>query len=425
MSDLDDCFKVTDTRITVAEAIERFSSLLGGIAEVEKMPIRDCLTRILAVQLTAKHDIPPHDNSAVDGYVVYFDDLNKDTETRLPIRGRIAAGHPLNRPAKRHEALQIFTGAPLPKGLADRGPDTIFMLEDIEVDGDVVVLPLGIKRFTNCRKAGEDVQINDVVLLPGHKLRPQDISMAASLGYEELEVYRRLRVAVFSSGDEIQDVGTPLHDGCVYDANRYSLLSMLQRLGCEVTDIGILHDNPDDIRAGLWQASRDHDLLITSGGVSKGEEDHIRGIVEDLGALNFWNLAIKPGRPIALGHVEREGVQVPFIGLPGNPVAVMVTFLRIARPLVLLLSGARDLEPQLFKVKAGFDFKKKVGRREWLRASLEQDGNGEIFVLKYPASGSGIISSMVASDGLVELSEECDAVKQGELVSFLSFNEVM
>ena len=425
MSDLDDCFKVTDTRITVAEAIERFSSLLGGIAEVEKMPIRDCLTRILAVQLTAKHDIPPHDNSAVDGYVVYFDDLNRDTETRLPIRGRIAAGHPLNRPAKRHEALQIFTGAPLPKGLADPGPDTIFMLEDIEVDGDVVVLPLGIKRFTNYRKAGEDVQINDVVLLPGHKLRPQDISMAASLGYEELEVYRRLRVAVFSSGDEIQDVGTPLRDGCVYDANRYSLLSMLQRLGCEVTDIGILHDNPDDIRAGLWQASRDHDLLITSGGVSKGEEDHIRGIVEDLGALNFWNLAIKPGRPIALGHVEREGVQVPFIGLPGNPVAVMVTFLRIARPLVLLLSGARDIEPPLFKVKAGFDFKKKVGRREWLRASLEQDGNGEIFVLKYPASGSGIISSMVASDGLVELSEECDAVKQGELVNFLSFNEVM
>ena len=299
------------------------------------------------------------------------------------------------------------------------------MLEDIEVDGDVVVLPLGIKRFTNYRKAGEDVQINDVVLLPGHKLRPQDISMAASLGYEELEVYRRLRVAVFSSGDEIQDVGTPLHDGCIYDANRYSLLSMLQRLGCEVTDIGILHDNPDDIRAGLWQASRDHDLLITSGGISKGEEDHIRGIVEDLGALNFWNLAIKPGRPIALGHVEREGVQVPFIGLPGNPVAVMVTFLRIARPLVLLLSGARDLEPQLFKVKAGFDFKKKVGRREWLRASLEQDGNGEIFVLKYPASGSGIISSMVASDGLVELSKECDAVKQGELVNFLSFNEVM
>jgi molybdopterin molybdotransferase len=249
--------------------------------------------------------------------------------------------------------------------------------------------------------------------------------MAASLGYEELKVYRKLSVAVFSSGDEIQDVGTSLRDGCVYDANRYSLISMLGQLGCEVTDIGILKDDPDEIRSSLWEASRDHDLLITSGGVSKGEEDHIKDVVEGLGGLNFWNLAIKPGRPIALGYVERGTKQVPFIGLPGNPVAVMVTFLRIARPLVLLLSGGRDLEPQLYKVKSGFDFKKKVGRREWLRASLQQDSNGEVFALKYSADGSGIISSMVASDGLIELPEECDSVKEGELVDFLSFNEVM
>jgi molybdopterin molybdotransferase len=425
VNNLDDCFRVTDAWITVAEAIERFSRLLGGVSQMETVPIRDCLARILAVQLTAKHNIPPYDNSAVDGYAVYFDDLNKDGETRLPVKGRIAAGHPLNKPAKRHEALNVFTGAPLPKGFADEGPDTIFMLEDIKVDGDVVILPPGIKRFTNFRNAGEDVKINDVVLPPGHKLRPQDVSMAASLGYVELEVYRRLRVAVFSSGDEIQDVGTPLHDGCIYDANRYSLFSMLQGLGCEVTDIGILPDKPMDIRDGLREASLNHDLLITSGGVSKGEEDHIKSVVEELGALNVWNLAIKPGRPIALGHIKRDGIQVPFIGLPGNPVAVMVTFIRIARPLVLLLSGARDFEPQLYQVKAGFDFKKKVGRREWLRASLERDENGEILALKYLANGSGIISSMVASGGLIELSEECEAVKQGDLVSFLSFKEVM
>jgi molybdopterin molybdotransferase len=234
-----------------------------------------------------------------------------------------------------------------------------------------------------------------------------------------------LRVAVFSSGDEIQDVGTPLDDGCIYDANRYSLFSMLQKLGCAVTDIGILPDKTSDIKDGLWKASLNHDLIITSGGVSKGEEDHIKNVVEDLGALNFWNLAIKPGRPIALGHIEREGIQVPFIGLPGNPVAVMVTFIRIARPLVLLLSGARDFEPQLYLVKSGFDFKKKVGRREWLRASLDRDENGQIFASKYLANGSGIISSMVASDGLIELPEECEAVKKGDLVDFLSFNEVM
>ena len=425
MSNLDDCFKATDTWITVSEAIERFSRLLEGISQIETVSIRDCLARILATQLTAKHNIPPYDNSAVDGYAVYFDDLNKDAETRLPVGGRIAAGHPLNRPAKHHEALHVFTGAPLPKGLTDGGPDTIFMLEDIKVDGKVVILPAGIKRFANFRNAGEDVKINDIILLPGHRLRPQDISMAASLGYAEIEIYRRLRVAVFSSGDEIQDVGTPLHDGCIYDANRYSLFSMLQRLGCEVTDIGILPDKPNDIRDGLWQASLNHDLVITSGGVSKGEEDHIKSVVEDLGSLNFWNLAIKPGRPIALGHIDREGIQVPFIGLPGNPVAVMVTFICIARPLVLLLSGARDFEPQLYLVKSGFDFKKKVGRREWLRASLDRDEDGNILASKYLANGSGIISSMVASDGLIELPEECEAVKQGDLVNFLSFNEVM
>ena len=425
LSDLNNCFEATDTWVTVAEAIERFSSLLSAKAQIETVPIRDCSARILAAQLTAKHNIPPHDNSAVDGYAVYFDDLEENTKTRLPVTGRVTAGHPMTELAKRGEALKIFTGAPIPKGHGDDGPDTIFMLEDIEEDDGFIILPNGINRFSNLRLIGEDVKVNDIILSPGHKLRPQDISMAASLGYEKLKVYRRLRVAVFSSGDEIQDVGTILNDGCVYDANRYSLISMLDRLGCKVTDIGILRDDPVEIKTSLWEASRNHDLLITSGGVSKGDEDHIKYVVESLGALNFWNLAIKPGRPIALGYVEREAVQVPFIGLPGNPVAVMVTFLRIARPLVLLLSGARNFEPQLYQVRSGFNFKKKVGRREWLRASLQKDDNGEMFVLKYTADGSGIISSMVASDGLIELSEECDSIKKGELVDYLSFNEVM
>ena len=424
MSNFNDCFKATETWLTVAEAIERFSNLLYGVTKIEKIPIRDCSARILAVQLKARHNIPPHDNSAVDGYVVYFDDLQKNTQTRLPITGRIAAGHPMKLASQRGEAKKIFTGARIPKGRRDKGPDTIFMLEDTEIEGNFVVLPDGIERFSNLRKAGEDVKFGDTILSSGHRLRPQDISMAAALGYEELEVYRKLRVAVFSSGDELQEVGAPLNDGCVYDANRYSLISMLEQLGCEVTDIGILKDNPDQIKVGLWEASLDNDLLITSGGVSKGEEDHIKEVVEGLGALNFWNLAIKPGRPIALGHVDRGSAQVPFIGLPGNPVAVMVTFLCIARPLVLLLSGARDLEPQMYQVKSGFDFNKKVGRREWLRASIQKDHNGEIYALKYAADGSGIISSMVASDGLIELSEECDTVKTGDLVDFLSFNEV-
>ncbi len=197
MSELDDCFRASEEPITVAEAIARFSEILGGIGQSEKVPVREALDRILASELTAQHDIPPHDNSAVDGYAVYYDDLTKGAEARLPVTGRIAAGHPLNRPAKRGEAVQIFTGAPVPEGDGDDGPDTIFMVEDIKVDGDNVVLPAGIKQHANHRKKGEDVKMGEVILTPGHKLRPQDISMAASLGYGEIEVCRRLRVAVF------------------------------------------------------------------------------------------------------------------------------------------------------------------------------------------------------------------------------------
>ncbi len=425
MSELDDCFKISDTPITVDTATARFLSSLSGMSQTEQIHIKNASGRILVGQLTAPHNIPPTNNSAVDGYLVYFDDLNQGKETRLRIGGRIAAGHPLKRPAKRDEALQIFTGASIPEGKNDQGPDTVFMIEDVQILNDQVILPSGIRQYSNLRKIGEDIEVGDKILSPGHRLRPQDISMAAALGYSELEVFRRLRVAVFSSGDEIQDVGMPLIAGRIYDANRYSLISMLKKMGCAITDVGILKDDPSEIRAALWEATEDHDLIITSGGVSKGEEDHIRGIVENLGALNFWNLAIKPGRPIALGHIQREKSQVPFIGLPGNPVAVMVTFLRIARPLILRLSGSRDLVPQFFQVKSGFNFKKKSGRREWLRAHLERDENGDVTALKYAVDGSGIISSMVESDGLVELPEACEIVKRGDLIDFLPFSEVI
>jgi molybdopterin molybdotransferase len=425
MTDLNNCFKSSDIRTTVAEAIEHFSLSLQCVSRIEKVPLCDALGRILATDLKAHHNIPPHDNSAVDGYAVYYSDLKKGSETLLPITGRVAAGHPLGRPSKRGEAVEIFTGAQIPSGISNNGPDTIFMIEDIIIDGHNVILPDGINQYANYRKMGEDVKSGDVILRPGHKIRPQDVSMAASLGYSQLEVYCRIKVGVFSTGDEIQDVGEPLKSGCIYDANRYSLLSMLESAGCAVTDMGIFPDIQIDIQAGIWQAAADHDLLITSGGVSKGKEDHIRSVVDNLGALHFWNLAIKPGRPIALGHIRRKGIQVPFIGLPGNPVAVMVTFLCIARPLILLLSGARDYQPQLFQVVSGFNFIKKIGRREWLRASLKQHDSGGVIAIKYESDGSGIISSMVNSDGLIELPEECEVIKKGDLINFLPYKGVM
>jgi molybdopterin molybdotransferase len=262
-------------------------------------------------------------------------------------------------------------------------------------------------------------------LRAGTRLRPQDIAMAASLGLGEIPVYARLKAAVFSTGDEVREPGAPLDEGCIYDANRFAILSMLARLGCEVHDLGIFPDDRTTIEDALASAAAGHDLLMTSGGVSKGEEDHVRASVEALGAVNFWNLAIKPGRPIALGHVEAGGAKTPFVGLPGNPVAVLVTFLKIARPIVLLLAGAGLQEPTLFKVAAGFNFEKNPGRREWLRASLARAENGTLSLRKYSEDGSGIISSLVAADGLIELGEELTHVRHGELVDFLPFNEVM
>jgi molybdopterin molybdotransferase len=422
--DFNDCFRTGDERKTVAEALARFQALLAPVAGVERVATRDALGRILAEDLIAPRDVPPHDNSAVDGYAVWFDDLAPGVVTRLPVAARIAAGHPHAGAVARGAAVQIFTGAPMPHASQGDGPDTIAMVEDCVAQDGFVSIPPGLKRGANRRSAGEDVRRGAVVLRAGTRLRPQDVGMAAAMGNASIAVRARLRVAVFSTGDEVREPGAALDAGCIFDTNRYALMGMLERLGCTVTDLGIFADTPAPIRAALADAARTHDLIVTSGGVSRGEEDHVRSAVTDLGAVHFWNLAIKPGRPIALGHIKTPHGQTPFIGLPGNPVAVMVTFLRIARPIVLALAGARAAEPPAFKVMAGFDFKKKPGRREWLRASLVRSDGG-LVADKFPEEGSGILTSMVAADGLVELAEDNAGVKRGDLVDFLPFAEMM
>ncbi len=359
--------------------------------------------------------MPPHDNAAVDGYAVYFDDLGAAGETRLKVTGRAAAGHALARTPAPGEAIRIFTGAPMPAG-----PDTVLMQEDCRRDGDDVIIPPGITRGANRRRAGEDIERGDVILRAGRRLRPQDIGIAASIGRAELEVFRPLRVALFSTGDEVREVGAELAPGCVYDANRYALIGLLDSLGCAVDDLGILPDRYDTIRDALRLAAASHDLIVTSGGVSTGEEDHVRQAVAELGSIHFWRLAIRPGRPLVLGQVG----EVPFVGLPGNPVAVMVTFMRFVRPAVLLMSGCRDTRPRTFPVRASFGYKKKLNRREWLRVSLFTDHDGAPAVRKFPRDGAGILSSMVAADGLVELPEDLAAVEPGAMVEFLPFSEV-
>jgi molybdopterin molybdotransferase len=310
----------------------------------------------------------------------------------------------------------------MPKGeKGGSGPDTVLMQEDCrEIDGRVFIPP-GIKRGANRRKAGEDIKVGDFILSTGRRLKPQDIGLMASVGFTQVQVYCPLRVGIFSTGDEVVQPGKPLSSGGIYDSNRFMIISLLQRLGCEVSDLGILPDSPAVIRESLDNASSKYDALITSGGVSTGEEDHVKAAIEKLGSIYLWRLAIRPGRPIALGQIGH----VPFIGLPGNPVAVLVTFLCFARPLLLRLSGVCDVSPRRYPVIADFDYKKKKGRREWLRVRLRTLPDGRISAEKFERDGAGILSSAVFAEGLIELAEEVDKVKKGMTVDFLSFNEMM
>ncbi len=420
----DDCFAFSGPLMPLAEALEAIRARIDTVVDTDDCPIDDCLGRVLAKDVVANRNVPPHNNSAVDGYALYFDDLNTDLETRLPFTGRIAAGHPLDRPAQRGEALRIFTGAPLPlgsDGTQESGPDTIFMEEDVERDGDFITFPSGQKLGANRRFKGEDIQQGTTILKAGKRLRAQELGLAASVGCDSLEVFCPLKVAVFSTGDEVRDPSGDAPEGCIFDSNRYTIKAMLRNLGCNVTDLGILPDDLDIIQNALGEASSKFDLLVTSGGVSVGEEDHVKSAVTAQGSLHMWRLAIKPGRPIALGQVQGTAL----VGLPGNPVAAMVTFMAIGRSLVLWLSGADHEQAPRYKVIVGFDHAKKTGRREWVRVRLSQDANGNLAAYKDHSGGAGVLTSMVGADGLIELGENVETIKVGDAVEFLSFNEVM
>ena len=420
----DDCFANDGQLMPLAEALAILDDRLVTVAPIETVALGAACGRILADSVVASDDVPPHDKSAVDGFAVYFDDLSPDDPTELPITGRIAAGHPLGRLAQRGEALRVFTGAVMPHGANDSGPDTVLMQEDCALEGEVVRIPPGVARGANRRNAGEDIVQGTTVLDAGRRLRPEDIGLLASLGRSQVAVHAALRVALFSTGDELGDVGRPLGPGTIFDSNRYTLAALLTGLGCRVTDLGIVADDRDTLASALRDAAADHDLLMTSGGVSVGEEDHVRPVVEFLGGLTLWRLAIKPGRPVALGYIDDNGRAVSFVGLPGNPAAVIVTFLRFARPLILRLSGAATTAPVLFSVRAGFAHDKKPGRREFVRCRLVAGEDGGMVAVKAGRQGAGILSTVSAADGLVELPEEMTYVENGAAVDFLPFNEV-
>jgi len=411
----DDCFAFGGALLSVDAALGRIAERVTAVVEPETAPLGDACGRILARDVIASMNLPPLDNSAVDGYAFAHADLMPGRETVLPVCGRAAAGHPLGRRAARGEAIRIFTGAPMPEAA-----DTVMMQEDCLVEDGRVRLKPGIKKGANRRHAGEDVAEGAVALAAGRRLAPADLGLAAALGHCELPVFRRLRVALLSTGDEVRDPGTALPSGMIYDANRFMLAALMDGLGCAVSDFGIRPDREAALADTLVTASAGHDLIVTSGGVSTGEEDHVKPAIERLGKLHFWRLAIKPGRPVALGQIGG----VPLIGLPGNPVAALVTFVVLARPLILKLAGAAASGPRLFPVRAGFAYRKKPGRREYVRASLQREGK-DLVAVKYPRDGAGILSSITQSEGLVIVDEETSDLAPGMMVDFLPFSEVI
>jgi molybdopterin molybdotransferase len=411
----EDCFAFGGQLLGVDAALALIQQRVQPVVSEEMAPLAEACGRVLAHDLVAAIDVPPHANSAVDGYAVAHADLLPDQDTVLPVTGRAAAGHPLGHAARPGEAIRIFTGAPMPDGV-----DTVMMQEDCLVEEGRVRLAAGIKKGANRRHAGEDVAKGAVALPAGRRLKPADLGLAAALGQDRLPVFRQLRVALLSTGDEVREPGQPLAPGMIYDANRVMLMALLRGLGCAVSDLGIRPDRAAALADTLAAASTGHDLIVTSGGVSTGEEDHVKAAIERLGRLDFWRLAIKPGRPVALGQVRG----VPLIGLPGNPVAAALTFAVLARPLILRLAGADAAPPLLVPVKAGFAYRKKAGRREYLRASLVRE-NGDAVARRYPKDGAGILSSIVQSDGFVVLDEATSDVTPGLAVDFLAFSEVL
>jgi molybdopterin molybdotransferase len=418
----DDCFAFSGPLLPIEEIARILAERVSPVAVIETAPLTFALGRVIATDVVAPIDLPPFDNSAVDGYAVRAADLQPKSETRLALGERVTAGHAAADALAPGGAIRIFTGAPMPAGA-----DTVFMQEDVRRDGAAVIVPSGLAAGANRRLAGEDVRAGAVVLPAGRRLAAADVALAAAVGLTELPVRRRIRVAVLSTGDEIVEPGTARPRAAQFDSNRYLLAGLLAGVGAQASDLGILPDQPERLAGAIAAAAADHDLVLTSGGVSTGEADHVRAAVETIGRLVFWRVAVKPGRPVAMGVIRgpHADAGAAFVGLPGNPVAVFVTFARVVRPLLARLAG-ETLPPLIpLPVRAAFAHKKKKDRREYVRVSLRRSPDGVIEAVKHPQDGAGVITSLTETDGLVELLEDTTRIEPGESVGFLSYAELM
>jgi molybdopterin molybdotransferase len=414
--------------LPVAQAKEFIARLVPRVQTVEMLPLRSSLGRVLARDLVSPFNVPAHDNSAMDGYALRGSELAPDAPTRLTPAGSGLAGQPFEGEVPPGACLRITTGAVMPCGL-----DTVVPQEFVTVEGDSVLVPAGVVRAgDNRRLAGEDLAAGSAALAAGRVLRPADLGLIASLGMAEVPVRRRLRVAFFSTGDELRSIGEPLAAGCVYDSNRYTLWGMLQRLNVELLDLGVVRDDPPALEAAFRQAAESADAVITSGGVSVGEADYTKKIMAQLGEVLFWRIAMRPGRPLAIGRIgarpgaegstSSAGHSAILFGLPGNPVAVMVTFYAFVRDALLAMSGATVEPLPMLRAACTEAIRKKPGRTEYQRGIVSRDGDGQWRVAVTGSQGSGILRSMSVANGLVVLHHAQGSVAVGERVDVLPFD---
>lgn len=418
MSDTSNCYdpNKNPSLLSVEKTLENIQNGIEQLSRVETLAIRDALGHVLAEEVISDINVPPHRNSAMDGYAIRFDDIKNNPETKLNLVGSSFAGEPFSGKVEAGQCIRIMTGAMMPADC-----DSVIMQEQVDRHEDVISVIGSHQANENVRFPGEDIKQGDVILQPGKKITPADLGLLSSIGIAEVTCYGKPKVAFFSTGDELKSLGETLGPGDIYDSNRYTLFGMLKQMDVEIIDLGVIADDKDLIKQTLLDAADKADMVLTSGGASVGEADYISEILNEIGAVNFWKIAMKPGKPLAFGQIN----QIPFFGLPGNPVSVMATCYLFVQPAIRHLKGISNDNQLKLTARLQNDLKKAPGRTDFQRGILQQQDNGELTVSTTGMQGSHILTSMSLANCFIVLPKDSSNVNKDEMVEVMPFNDIL